>query len=100
MRSAVPSTCSAAIMLLILISQDASVASPRKVWPRDDARTDQGLAAVRQQLRRAVAQCDPSFLLPVLAPEVRVDHEKTMPRELVPAEWAKRSREAQATLWR
>jgi hypothetical protein len=100
MRIVRPTTCSAAIVLLILISQAVSVASPRKVWPRDDARTDQGLAAVRHQLRRAVAQRDPSLLLPVLGPEVRVDQEKTLPRELVPAEWAKRSREDQATFWR
>jgi hypothetical protein len=71
-----------------------------KAYPRDDAKTDRGLAEVREQLRRAIARRDPVLLLPVLGPRVKVDHEKTVGRDAVVAEMAKWRPTQRNEFWR
>lgn len=71
-----------------------------KAYPRDDAKTDRGLAEVREQLRRAIARRDPVLLLPVLGPRVKVDHEKVVARDAVVAEMAKWGPMQRNEFWR
>jgi len=76
------------------------VDSAERLHPRDDAAKDPGLAAVRRQIRLALAKKDVSLLLPVLAPEVLIDHDRRVPRTRVVAEFTKWSSAKKAEFWR
>jgi hypothetical protein len=93
--------CTLALGLFVLSGSNAVRAERLgKAYPRDDAKTDRGLAEVRAQLRRAIARRDPALLLPVLAPRVTGDHEKSVARDAVLAEMAKWRRSQRNEFWR
>jgi hypothetical protein len=79
----------AAIALLIasgsswMLAAGPKGAFPRKLLPVDVASADPGLAKVRAQMLEAARQRNFDLLLPVLAPELRVDFEPHSPSDFL-----------------